>query len=167
MSRRRASSRVDWLQATINSWQLNYEFGTAPPKEAERFRDILGLELYGVVHWPEEWRGAEIECHLSADRKIETAMRLGKPPAGQPYTDNYFEDQTDCIGTIHSVPATRRPKQVVFNARLPQDMFIETAHLIRLEVWRALSISFVSKPPPAHPRARWITRIGFQATVDP
>lgn len=94
-------------------------------------------------------------------------MRLGKPPPGQPMTSDYFRDDPTQIGYIHRVPAKGKPKHLVFEARLPKDMFMETAHLIRLEVWRALSIYFYQKPPPADPRARWIRTIEFQAEVDP
>jgi hypothetical protein len=148
-----------WLQATITAWELSYHFGIAPPKEDDQFNDILTLNLIGAVHWPKEWKGVQIECYLRGDRSIQTTLTLGK--------NDFYSHDTTHVGYIHSVPRTTKPKRLVFEASLPKDMCMETAHLIRLEVWRAFSIYFAPKPPPADPKTRWITSIDFQATVDP
>lgn len=156
-----------WLQGSIASSELAYHFGITPPKDDDPFHDILTLNLVGAVHWPKEWKGAQIECYLRGDRSIQTTLTLGKPGPGRYYPNDFYSHDTTHVGYIHSVPRTTKPKRLVFEASLPKDMFMETAHLIRLEVWRAFSIYFAPKPPPADPKTRWITSIDFQATVDP
>lgn len=164
---KRLSDEPRWLQAHITSWELSYHFGITPPKEDDPFHDILTLNLTGRVHWPEEWKGVQIESYLRGDRSIQTTLTLGKPGPGRFYPNDHYSHETTHIGYIHRVPRTTKPKSLVFEASLPKDMFLETAHLIRLEVWRAVSIYFAPKPPPADPKTRWITSIDFQAAVDP
>lgn len=165
--RRRGDQCHTFLQANIISWELAYHFGITPPKEDGPFHDILTLDLVGAVHWPEEWKGVRVEYHLRGDRSIETTLKLGKPSPGRRYPNDFYSRDATHVGYIHSVSRTTKPKRLVFEATLPHDMFLETAHLIRLEVWRAVSIHFRTKPPPADPRARWITSIEFQAQPDP
>lgn len=167
MVRRRIVEQHTWLQASISSHSFTYDFGIAPPSELDRLHEITRLDLFGAVHWPEEWRGAGIEAYLSADRKVETVLRLGRPPPGQPYTDRHFDSEVSDIGYIHRVPKASKPKHLVFEVALPHDMLLQTAQLIRSGSWKAIAIYFAPKPPPADPKARWIRTIGFQAEVDP